>query len=121
MVKVTGPTDINVRKLVSKLRKASKENEAPIWKVVYKTLLKSRRQRPVVNVGEINRYTKEGQTILVPGKVLGFGTLDHSVTVAALSFSKKAKEIIEKSGGRCLSISELIEENPKGSNVLIMK
>ncbi|MHA1596708.1 MAG: 50S ribosomal protein L18e [Candidatus Asgardarchaeia archaeon] len=121
MVKVTGPTDINVRKLVSKLRKASRENEAPIWKVVYKALLKSRRQRPVVNVGDINRYAKEGQTVLVPGKVLGAGALDHSVTVAALSFSKKAKEVIEKSGGRCLSISELVEENPKGSNVLIMK
>jgi len=30
--------------------------------------------------------------ILVPGKVLGNGSLDHKVKVAAMSFSKSAEE-----------------------------
>jgi large subunit ribosomal protein L18e len=59
--------------------------------------------------------------VVVPGKVLGAGNLDHPVSVAAFSFSAEAKSKISKAKGKCLSISELIEDNPKGSNVKIME
>jgi len=59
--------------------------------------------------------------VVVPGKVLGAGNLDHPVSVAAFSFSTQARLKISKARGKCLSISELIEVNPKGSNVKIMK
>ena len=33
---------------------------------------------------------------------------------------KTAKQIIEEAGGKCITIEELVKENPKGSNVKIM-
>jgi large subunit ribosomal protein L18e len=42
------------------------------------------------------------------------------VTVAAIGFSSRAKEKIEAAGGKALSISDLMDENPKGSKVRIL-
>ena len=120
MTKPTGPTDPNVRKLSITLRKKSNEHSARIWKDISERLMKRRRARPQVNVSKINRYTQEGDTVIVPGKVLGAGELKHPVTIAALSFSETAKEKIEAAKGKALTIEELVEQNPKGSGVKII-
>ena len=57
---------------------------------------------------------------MVPGKVLGAGNFDHAVNVAAFAFSERAQSKILKAKGKCLSISKLVEENPKGSGVKII-
>ncbi|MHA2029386.1 MAG: 50S ribosomal protein L18e [Candidatus Kariarchaeaceae archaeon] len=115
-----GPTDPNVASLIMELRKASSSNKAPVWRSISKKLQKPRRSRPQVNVSKINRYTENNEFVIVPGKVLGSGELNHSVTVAALSFSEGAKTKILAAEGRILSISELISENPKGSGVRVL-
>lgn len=121
MVHRTGPTDINVRKLIRKLKKQSKIEQVHIWRDVSERLLSPRRRRAEVNISKINRYTKDGDTILVPGKVLGAGNINHKVYVAALSFSENAKRKIEAAGGKCLTIEELMQTNPRGSNIIIME
>ena len=55
------------------------------------------------------------------GKVLSNGELDKKVNVVALKFSAKAQEKIESAGGECISIDEIIETNPKGSNIRIIE
>jgi len=116
-VKMTNPELIS---LIRFLRKKSRENEAAIWKRVAERLSKSKRRRIVVNISRISRYTKENDEVLVPGKVLGSGTIDHPVKVAAFAFSEQAKSKIMKAKGVCLSIPELVQMNPKGSNVKII-
>ena len=69
----------------------------------------------------IETITTEDETVLVPGKVLGSGTLDHKVQVAALDFSQKAEDKIASAGGKCLDINLLLEENPTGSGVKIIQ
>ena len=106
-MKKTGPTNPLTKDVLAELR-ASKANWA---KVAAEIISKARRNRPQVNISRINRYAKD-ETILVPGKVLGSGNFDKTVTVAALEFSESAKEKIGKSG-RAISIQELIKSNPK--------
>ncbi|MBS7610576.1 50S ribosomal protein L18e [Candidatus Bathyarchaeota archaeon] len=106
--------------IVKELRRAAKLNNAPIWDSIAERMKAPRRLMAQVNLSKINRFSEDGETILVPGKVLGTGKLDHRVTVAALSFSKEAKRRIEETSGRCISIKSLIEENPKGSEVKIL-
>lgn len=119
-MKKTGSTNITLRKLVDLLRKKSIENNVKIWRAVAEDLEKPRRGRRVVNVSRINRYTKDGDVVVVPGKVLGAGKLDHKVVVAAVGFSKTALEKIKVAGGEAISIYELIERNPSGSRVKII-
>jgi hypothetical protein len=51
---------------------------------------RSRRQRRVVNPWKLDQYANEGETIIVPGKVLGDG-VHQKVTIAAYSYSDEAR------------------------------
>ncbi|MCC6017574.1 MAG: 50S ribosomal protein L18e [archaeon YNP-LCB-003-016] len=120
-MKRTGPTNIHLRKLIDFLRKKANENDAKIWSDIADRLEVPRRMRIVVNVGKINKYTKPDDVVVIPGKVLGAGSIDHPVTVAAFSFSSSAYEKITKANGKCISIIDLVNMNPKGSGVKILR
>jgi large subunit ribosomal protein L18e len=116
-IKSTNPDLISLIRL---LGKKSKENNASIWQDVARKLSKPKRSRIKVNVSKISRHFKENEGIVVPGKVLGAGIISHPVTVAALAFSQQAQLKIVEAQGKCLSIAELAEENPDGSNLRII-
>lgn len=116
----TGPTNLVLRKLIRFLKRKARENNARIWRALAEELEKPRRRRRAVNVSRINRCTKDGEIVVVPGKVLGAGNLDHRVIVAAPLFSKTAVEKIKKAGGEAMSIFDLVESHPKGSGVKII-
>ena len=118
--KRTGPTNLIVRKTIRALKSAANRNNAPIWRYVAELIDKPRRLRVEVNLSKINRYTQRGDVVVVPGKVLGAGNIDHPVTVAALGFSRQAVEKIRATGGKVVHILQLIEENPRGSRVKII-
>jgi len=118
--KRTGPTNPILRHLIRRLKKAGRSGKAKIWRVAAEKLESPRRIRPEVTLGQINRHTSEGETVLVPGKVLATGTITHPVTVAAFKFSKSAVKKITAAGGKTITISKLLEENPSGKNVRLM-
>jgi large subunit ribosomal protein L18e len=107
--------------LITQLKKEGREQAAPIWVDVAEYLSMPRSQRVAVNLSGINRNTKRADVIVVPGKVLGSGSINHAVTVAAFSVSEKAKVKLDAAKGKYLSIPELIAKNPKGSNVKIIR
>ncbi|MCQ4366423.1 MAG: 50S ribosomal protein L18e [Sulfolobales archaeon] len=113
----TGPTNALARRLIRILRKQNKR----IWKRVAEELERPARQRVVINVKKIDKYSKPNDVIVVPGKVLGVGTLSHPVTVYAFAFSKSAKEKIEKAGGRAGSLFKALDEIKNYKNVRLMK
>lgn len=119
-MKRTGPTNIVLVKLVAELKKRSNEQEAGIWGRVADDLERPTRQRRVVNLSSISRYTKENEVIIVPGKVLGSGDLQHKVTISAFSFSDGAKEKIEKAGAKIVPLLELSKVNPSGKGIRII-
>ena len=110
----------NLVKLIDELLKASAENNAKVWKDIAKRLAKPLRNYAEVNVSKIERYAKPNEIVIVPGKVLGSGSISRPLTIAAWKFSESARRKIEDAGGRCLSLLDLIKENPEGKNVRIM-
>ena len=108
-------------KLIRLLKKEGREKQANIWLTVAEHLSKPSRQRITVNLSSINRNTKRAETIIVPGKVLGTGSLKHSVTIAAFDASDKARQKLANAKAKYLTIPELIQKNPKGSNVKIIR
>ena len=107
--------------LIRDLKKHSRENKTEVWRCLAKHLSSSKRSRTAVNISRLNRYTKEGETIAVPGKVLGAGIAKHPLTVAAFAFSDKAQSKIRNAKGNCLSIRDLMKKNPSGKNVKVMR
>tara|TARA_Y100000310_G_C20700699_1_gene829588 strand:+ start:4830 stop:5180 length:351 start_codon:yes stop_codon:yes gene_type:complete len=115
-MKKTGPTNPELQTLIRDLKILSQKNEAVIWKRIATELEKPTRQRLQINLYKISKNTKDGDTIIVPGKVLGMGDLTKQVKVAAWSFSEQAENKIKDT----TSIQSLMKENPKGSNIKII-
>lgn len=109
-----------VKAVAAKLYAAYGANNAPIWRRIGEEILKPRRKQRIVNLSRINRHTSEGDTIIVPGKVLAAGELKHKITLAAFSISKQAEAKIKKIGGQIIDLNELIQINPRGSGVKII-
>jgi large subunit ribosomal protein L18e len=116
-IKATNPELIG---LIRDLKKQSRESQTEFWRNLAERLSTSKRSRVAVNVSRLNRYTKDGETVVVPGKVLGAGKADHPLTVAAFAFSNVAKSKIQDAKGNCLSIGDLMKKNPTGKNVKLM-
>src|SRR3989338_1675277 len=114
----TGPMNFQLQQLLLAL--APKAIESRFWKRVAEDIQKPSRQRRIVNLYKIDRFAQDGETIVVPGKVLSVGQLTKKVDVAAIMFSKEAKEKIISAKGKVLSIEELLQSNPKGKNVRIL-
>lgn len=108
----------------ARLKKLAEElsgKEGKIWKDLARRLSGPRKNMAAINMARISRYAKSGDNIVVPGKVLGDGNLDKKVSLGALSFSKEAKKKVTGAGGRCMTIEELVRENPKGSKLRIFR
>lgn len=113
-------TNPGLRMLIQDLKKRSWENEAPIWRDIAKRLEKPTKARAVVNLSRVDRYANEGDTVLVPGKLLAAGVITKKVRVAAYSFSAGALEKVVAAGGECISIQAIADTNPKGTNIKIL-
>ena len=120
MSKRTGPTNPILQSLIQELKDRGREQSISLWRRIAIDLEKPTRQRRVVNLSSISRYTKENEIIVVPGKVLGAGSLSHKLTISAFQFSNGAKEKIQKAGAKIIPLLELSKENPTGKGVRII-
>ncbi len=96
-------------KLLLEAIKDAKQKRKGFWNRVAYFLSKPRRKRIAVNVSKINKYSKEGLTVVIPGKVLGDGLLEIPVIVVAFNFSESAKRIIEQAGGKAVYLNEFLK------------
>lgn len=115
----------------SKIKKQTKKKTNPIlvktirickknpkWLEIAHILSGPRKKRVNKNIGEIN---KEGEDIVIPGKVLSQGEIDKKIKVVALSFSEKAKEKLLKVKCEVSNIFQEIQKNPDAKGIKILK
>ena len=106
---------------IQALEKASEETGKAIWRALAEELDRSKRRRVSVNLSSIDRHTKKGDVVAVPGKVLAAGGLSKAVKVAAFSFSEGALEKIRAAEGEAMSLTDLLEAGVEPSQIRIMK
>jgi large subunit ribosomal protein L18e len=117
----TGTTDPNLQTLIVELKRTSTKNKVKIWKDIAKLLSNHSRNRIVTNLSTVNRSSKEGDIVVIPGKLLGSGKILHKLTVSAWGVSGTAKGKLMEAGGKFLPISQLIKKHPKGKNIRIIR
>ena len=92
--------------------------------IVYKSIAKKlegpNRNWPIVNISKIEYNISKNGKVVIPGKILGSGTLSKKVTVSAYSFTKTAIQKIEKAGGKCMIFNDFIKKNPTGKDVVVI-
>ncbi|AEH35379.1 50S ribosomal protein L18e [Halopiger xanaduensis] len=116
---MSSKTNPRLTDLIAELKSTSRETDADVWRDIADRLEKPRRTHAEVNLGRIERYAREEETVVVPGKVLGSGALQKSVTVAAVDFSSSAETKIDQVG-ETVQLEQLLEENPEGSDVRVI-
>ena len=119
-MKRTGPTNPVLTSLITELKKKSSEQSVNLWRSIALNLEKPTRQRRAVNLSRINHYTQENDFVVVPGKVLGSGILEHKLTISAYQFSEQAKNKLQKIGAKIIPLSELCREKPDGKKIKII-
>jgi large subunit ribosomal protein L18e len=110
----------HLQTLISELKRQSREQNVNLWSRIAMDLEKPTRMRRIVNLSKIDHVTKDDETIVVPGKVLGTGELKHKVTIAAFTFSRQALEKIQKADSKHYTLMDFMKKNPKGSNTRII-
>lgn len=103
--------------LVKTIIEAKKKKE---WNEIAEILSSPGVNKICINLDKINEKIKEGEIIVVPGKVLSEGEIDKKVKIVAFNFSEKAKEKILKNKGETLTILEEIKKNPEAKNIRIL-
>ncbi|MFL6494293.1 MAG: 50S ribosomal protein L18e [Nitrososphaera sp.] len=105
---------------IRKLRDAFKNSKAPIWRALEEELAGSRANRREINLNRLAQITKPDEVVVIPGKVLGTGSLGHRLTICPLSISEGAAKKIKESGGRIMTFHDLIDDQPEGKGVRII-
>jgi len=108
-----------LQQLIAALKKQSIEQKVGVWKRIALELERPTRQQRAVNLSRIEKYAKENDVVIVPGKLLGGGVLKKKVTIVAFNYSKST---IQKLGNNTsvMSIEEALKKYPKGNNIRII-
>jgi len=91
------------------------------WLGVAGILSTPRRKRVNINLDEIDKNTKEGEIVVIPGKVLSKGEMNKKIKVIAFNFSENAKTKLLKSKCEISNILEEIKKNPEAKGVKILR
>ncbi len=94
-----------------------KKQKAKIWTIIAKYLANPKRKQIGVNLEKLNKLTKDKDIVIVPGKVLGKGNLEHEITLACFKLTDSAKEKMGKS--KIVDIKSLLGEKPSNIKLII--
>jgi large subunit ribosomal protein L18e len=107
--------------LTETLKAYAKERQADVWKELARRLEAPSNNYAKVNLSRLNRHTNSGDVVVVPGKVLGAGSIDHPISVGALNFSENARLKLLAAAGTVMTIDEMIQGAKTVSNVKIIR
>ncbi|KAG8757309.1 hypothetical protein FRC14_002157 [Serendipita sp. 396] len=114
--------------LVKLYRFLARRTDASFNKVILKRLFLSKINRPPISLSGITRQvaasvSNEGKTVVVVGTVTDDIRLLElpKLCVAALRFTRSAKERILNAGGETLTLDQLALRAPTGTNTLLLR
>lgn len=97
---------------------ATKKNKN--WSKIAEILSSPRKNKININLEKIDKETKQGDVVVIPGKVLSQGDINKKIKVVALNFSEKAKDKLLKSKCEVSTILEEIKKNPEAKEIRIL-
>jgi large subunit ribosomal protein L18e len=120
-IKVERKTSVYLIDVINNLLERSRENQSIFWRDIASRLNASRNHYANVNLGKLDRFVSEGDTVVIPGNLLSSGILHKKIRIAAVKASDKAKAKLAESGSEFIELKDLANENPKGTNLKIIK
>ena len=98
------------KELVETILRSTKSKD---WKGVAEIPSGPTRRRKEINVGDLDKETKEGETVVFAGKILSMGEISKKITVIALKFSAGAEKKLSSAGCNYSFIKDEINKTKK--------
>ena len=105
------------QELVETILSATKNEK---WLDVARVISGPRRKRMNLNLDQIEKIAKDGETIVIPGKILSQGDLGKKIKIVALAFSENAMEKLSRAKRDFSTIVEEIKKNPDAKEIRII-
>jgi large subunit ribosomal protein L18e len=115
-----GTTSYHTQGLINDFEKLYRKEKKPLFERIAHELKKSARQKRGINISKINRYSAEGDNIIVLGKVLSSGDMDHKINIIAFYYSASAIDKLKKKGCSVKLIDDLAKEGKIPQKVIIL-
>ncbi|HLH86263.1 MAG TPA: 50S ribosomal protein L18e, partial [Thermoplasmataceae archaeon] len=110
-----------LKNTVDELLKISRESGSTFWRDIAERLVEGKHRLASTNLGKIEKLSSDGDTIVIPGTVLGSGYFNRKATLSSLRVSSSAFRKIKESGSTFKNLVDLARENPKGTNLKILR
>jgi len=91
------------------------------WTNIAKILSGPTRKQAALNLSDIEKNSKIGDTIVVPGKILSQGDLTKKIRICALSISAQAREKLKDTRSEFVTFIEEIKKNPKAEGIKVLR
>ena len=91
------------------------------WLEVAGLMSTPRKKHISINLEDLEKKVKDGEKIVIPGKVLSQGEFNKKAKIIALNFSEKAKEKLLKNKIEINNIMNEIKSNPEAKGIKILK
>jgi large subunit ribosomal protein L18e len=91
------------------------------WFKIAQILSNSTRKYSSVNLGQIDKVSKQGEIIVVPGKVLSSGSLTKKVRIASLGISAEAKDKLKETKSEYVYLAKEIQSNTKAEGIRLIQ
>ncbi len=111
--KKTNPELVETAKLITKNTEWSALG-------IVEYLTSSTRKMPEMNLAKINLHCEQGDTVVIPGKVLGTGNITKKIKICAFNFSKQALDKLKEKKCEIMTINEEIKKNPKATGLRVL-
>ncbi len=73
-----------------------------------------KRKRVKINLDRLDACANSNENIMVPGKVLGTGSVSKQFTIAAIELSERAHQKLKEAGCKIISVEEMMKkEGPR--------
>ena len=111
-MKTTGPKKLETIKTIAALERHYRKTKQAIWLDIAERLKKPSRQRASINLWKLEKLCEifDKKTLIVPGKILGFGEITKHVTVIALEYSADAKKKISEKKAKSMKPEKVIQK-----------
>jgi large subunit ribosomal protein L18e len=103
--------------LISTIIEAKKR---PKWTLVAAIMSGPRTGKIQINLDKLSDEVKDGESVVIPGKVLSEGEMNRKAKIIALNFSERAKEKLLKAKCEISNIIEEIKKNPDARGIKIL-
>lgn len=91
------------------------------WFKIAQILSSSTKKYSAVNLGQIDKSTMTGDTVVIVGKVLSLGDITKKVRICALSISQSAREKLKATKSEFVTLAEEIKKNPRAEGIKLIR